>query len=126
MSRESKLQALYNYVKLVNPIEDISLIQREDRNYIWVSSGRDLEFKQEVNTAHLKIFCTDGENFAAYTYGNRPLCPFWLHDVFHVYRTPIDKVKDRLPEYEQKQPTTRLCRRFYILEPKEEGLFSND
>ena len=30
MSREDKLQALYNYVKLVDPNEDISLIHRGD------------------------------------------------------------------------------------------------
>lgn len=119
MSREDKLQALYNYVKLVDPDEDISLIHRGDRNYIWVSAVG-------IYKAFLKIFCEDGKNFAAYTYGDTPVCPLWLHDVFYVRRTPIDKVRGRLPDYEQKQVTTRLCRRFYILEPKEEGLFSND
>lgn len=116
MGRESKLQALYNYVKLVSPDEDISLIKRDDRNYIWVNSIG-------IYRAYLKIFCEDGKNFAAYTYGDTPVCPFWLHDVFYVRRTPLDKVKNRLPKHEQKQVTTRLCRRFYMLEPKEEGLF---
>ena len=121
MIGRNKLQALYNYVKLVKPDENISLMSLTNSIFIWVG----LETKQDC-TAFLKIFCTDGENFAAYTYGNRPVCPSWLHDVFYVYRTPLDKVKDRLPDYEQKQATTRLCRRFYILDPKEEGLFSND
>lgn len=121
MTDRNKLQALYNYVKLIKPDEDITLAN----DYIFVGSLEELEPKIEYYPAFFKIFCTDGD-FVGYTYSSRPLCPLWLHDVFHVYRTPLDKIKDKLPDYEQKQGTTRLCRRFYILDPKEEGLFSND
>lgn len=115
MSDKNKLLALYNYVKLVKPDEDILL-----RHDLTISgSGAD------GRAAFFRIFCTNG-NFVGYTYGYKFFCPSWLHDVFHVCRVPFDKVKNRLPEYEQKQATTRLCRRFYVLEPKEEGLFSND
>lgn len=120
MIGRDKLQALYNYVKLAKPDENISLMSLTGSLFIWVGLAR------QDCTAFLKIFCEDGKNFAAYTYGNRPLCPSWLHDVFYVRRTSLDKIKDRLPEREHKQATTRLCRRFYMLEPKEEGLFSND
>ena len=113
MDNRGKLQALYNYVKLINPDEDISMMHSGDS---FVVCGC---------AAFFKIFCTDG-NFVGYTYGFKPFCPSWLHDVFHVSRTSLDKIRDRLPEHEQKQATTRQCRRFYALEPKEEGLFSND
>lgn len=113
-----KLQALYNYVKLVNPDEDISL------GY-YTSSLTILGSGADGHSAIFRIFCTNG-NFVGYTYGRKPFCPSWLHDVFYVHRTSLDKVKDRLPEREHKQATTTICRRFYALEPKEEGLFSND
>lgn len=113
-----KLQALYNYVKLVNPSEDISILCNRDNRALVLILG----FGADGYAAHFKIFCTNG-NFAGYTYGSKPFCPSWLHDVFYVHRTSLDKVKDRLPEYVQKLPTTTMCRRFYMLEPKEEGLF---
>lgn len=112
-----KLQALYNYVKLVNPNEDISLLCNGNAGVVLVlGSGAD------GHSAIFRIFCTNG-NFVGYTYGRKPFCPSWLHDVFYVHRTSLDKVKDRLPEREHKQATTTICRRFYALEPKEEGLF---
>lgn len=117
MDSKDKLQALYNYVKLTNPNEDISLLCNGNAGVVLVlGSGAD------GHAAHFKVFCTNG-NFAGYTYGSKPFCPSWLHDIFHVHRTPLDKVKDRLPEHAQKQVTTTMCRRFYALEPKEEGLF---
>ena len=115
MDSKDKLQALYNYVKLTNPNEDISFLCNASVVLV-LGSGAD------GYSAFFKIFCTNG-NFVGYTYGSKPFCPLWLHDIFYVRRTPLDKVKDRLPDYEQKLATTRQCRRFYLLEPKEEGLF---
>lgn len=115
MDSKDKLQTLYNYVKLTNPNEDISLYVNAGVVLV-LGSGAD------GHSAIFRVFCTNG-NFVGCTYGSKPFCPSWLHDIFHVYRTPLDKVKDRLPKREHKQGTTRLCRRFYILEPKEEGLF---
>lgn len=117
MDSKDKLQALCNYVKLINPDEDISMMRNEGSLVVF-GTGAD------SYAAFFKIFCTDG-NFVGYTYGSKPFCPSWLHDVFHVCRVPLDKVKDRLPNHEQKQATTRLCRRFYKLEPKEERLFKD-
>ena len=118
MDSKDKLQALYNYVKLINPDEDISMMRNEGSLVVF-GTGAD------SYAAFFKIFCTEG-NFVGYTYGSKPFCPSWLHDIFHVFRTPLDKVKDRFPEYEQKPSTTTLCRRYYKLDPKEKGLFGND
>lgn len=99
MTDKDKLQVLYNYIKLVEPNEKIYL--KDSRIFV-----------DGFGASYMELYCKDSE----FTAHSCDLNPNWLHKVFKVYRV------SRLPFNIAVTPYSR----FYILYPRNEGLFKDD
>ena len=109
MADEDMLNTLYQYMKLVNPEEDISLAEYVTK-YIFVN-GPVIEF--------MRIYCKDKEIVAQVT--DRMKLPSWFRKLFHYHKVTHAYATRKIPACSRG-----IFYRYYLVEVKDKDLFKTE
>ena len=105
MTDKDKLNILYNYIKLVEPEEDVSLAQYVTK-YIFVN-GPVTEF--------MRIYCKDKEIIVQIT--DKMKLPSWFGKLFHYRKITHAYVTRKIPACSRG-----IFYRYYLVEVKDKNL----
>ena len=108
MTDTDMLNILYQYIKLVNPEEDISLTEYVTK-YIFVN-GPVIEF--------MRIYCKDKEIIAQVT--DRMKLPSWFRKLFHYSKITHTCATRKIPSCSRG-----IFYRYYLIEVKDKELLKS-
>ena len=100
------LITLYNYLKLVKPEEEISLVNQDIVKYIFID-GPSLEF--------MSIYCKHKKIIIQVT--DEMKIPSWLKALFHLRRVTSSEASYTIPMHK-----LGICYRYYLMEVKDKEL----